>query len=100
MKRAPNSVNPLDLATLTKVLEEEFGNTHFRSYLRGKTDFRDALIKYANVSMEEAERLVDTLELRNFLSHERGSKAKRLKATWQIHGVKQTSDAKKIVVKL
>ncbi len=63
----PIAVEDIDLAELANALRLRFGRHLFASYLRGRTLMRDAVEGHLGCSDQEAEELVETLELLGYI---------------------------------
>ena len=76
----------LDLEELVEDLKRKLRPGDPVGYLRGKSLMRDVLVKERNFSELEAEELIDTLELRGFLTF-LGDPTERSVADshWDIH---------------
>ncbi len=61
-------------AAVAKLIEHFHGFVP-QGYLRGKTEFRDALVLLLQLSLEQAETMVEELEARGFIRY-RGAPAK------------------------
>lgn len=63
------AMNPedIDLRQLTADLKDALGPGEPVGYLRGKSLMRDLLVDLKGFSQQEAEELIDTLELQGFL---------------------------------
>jgi hypothetical protein len=61
------TVEEIDLAVLSAELRQRLGRTLEASYLRGRTEIRDAVAAHLRCSVYEAEELVDTLELQGYV---------------------------------
>lgn len=62
------SPEDIDLADLAESLERELGGRAPVGYVEGKTALRDLVVQLLRCSELEAEKVVDTMDARGFLS--------------------------------